>query len=231
MNHESKISLYHVQNTIEEYLSSKGISVISCDQKDDSFCFNLGLNNFIICYVKYDKDGEFIRIELSSDRRFIDIRQDNIYIDHNFMHILPGQEPANDMFDELIASFKVNLYDNKEDESSKKKHPLQNSPTFPEERNVENQYSDRNLYLTQKSIDIFDVNKFEVGACYKVRRIGDIPDNEYSQFNCILTAAYEDHIILMYFGADVSNMRKLVIEVGDLDNYEIIKMITDYRLK
>lgn len=115
MNHESIISLDHVQNIIERYLSSKGIPVISRDQKENEyFSFNLGLNNFIICHIKYDKDGECIRIELSSDRRFIDIRQDNIYVDHNFTHILSDQEPVNDMFDELIASFKVYLYDNKE---------------------------------------------------------------------------------------------------------------------
>ena len=239
MNHESMISLYHVQNTIERYLSNKGISVISCDQKDEYFSFNLGLNKFIIGYVKYDKDEEFIRIELSSDRRFIDIRQDNIYVDHNFTHILPDQEPVNDMFDELIAAFKVYLYDNKEDDIeqfskeyreylnslTKKKHPLQDSPTFPEERSAENEIcSDKNPYLTQKCYNVFDVSKFEVGACYKVLRKGEVPENEYDQYNCILTGACEDSILLTYLNLDDGAMSFLIIEVGEINDYEILKM-------
>ena len=145
MNHESKISLYHVQNTIEEYLSSKCIPK-SCEQKDEYFTFNLGLNNFIIGYVKYDKDGEFIRIELSSDRRFIDLRQDNIYIDHNSMHILPNQEPVHDMFDELIASFKVYLYDNE---------------------------SYMNTKMTEKEVRVIDTDKFTVGRAYRIHKLDE----------------------------------------------------------
>ena len=93
------------------------------------------------------------------------------------------------------------------------------------EENSENWWNNR--YIKEQIVRTFDQSKFDIGKCYEVREIKQTNTELVFPCQCLLQNVYDTQLVFLHLKEDgVSSV--FSINIQDIDNYEILKMITTH---
>lgn len=84
-------------------------------------------------------------------------------------------------------------------------------------------------YIKEQIVRTFDKSKFDIGKCYEVREIKQTNTELVFPRQCILQSVYDTQLVFLYLKEDdASSVFVFIINIQDIDNYEILKMFTTH---
>ena len=183
------ISFDDVQNIITKWLDDNKIEFAACESEAGKFYYDLNDERFIKGELITDPscdNEQFIEIHASGESPYIKITSSDVYLAFPFnsrlkYNLLEGLYNA-------IQSYNSDANENVTDSDieqlselhreylnalSKKNHPLQNSPTIPEEESAEKEILIRNKKPIDpfKMVPIFNTETLETNAPYIIKNL------------------------------------------------------------
>lgn len=184
--YDPAISLEQIQTVIERWMKSNDIRGNACESEAGGFYYDLYDGKFIKGSVITAGDEKEILIWMNTGAPVMRFTPSVVSLIQT--HIPPfTDEEVYDLYNEISEAAVLS------EEKATKKHPLQNSPTFPEEESVEEKQCaiiDDTVYVATedktwmkpggkfdkpidpfKMVPIFDVDKFEEGYPYILKNL------------------------------------------------------------
>ena len=237
------ILLEQIQTVIECWMKSNNIHGNGCESDQGEFYYDLWEGKFIKGTLISAGDEKEILIWMNTDAPVMRITPSVSSLIHTHSTSFTDEEIYS-LYEEICEAAVLS------EEKVTKKHPLQNSPTFPEEESVEEkQYAiiDDTVavateekpeeettenwrgYIQERIVRTFDKSKFDIGKCYEVRELNQTNTELVFPRQCILQSVYDTQLVFLYLKEDdASSVFVFIINIQDIDNYEILKMFTTH---
>ena len=166
VKYDPAISLEQIQMVIERWMKSNDIRGNACESEAGGFYYDLWEGKFIKGSVITTGDEKEILIWMNTDTPVMRITPSISSLIQSHVPSFTDKE-VYDLYNE-ISEASILL-----EEKATKKHPLQNSPTIPEEESAENEILVRNKKPISvfKMVPIFNTETLETNAPYIIKNL------------------------------------------------------------
>ena len=166
VKYDSAISLEQIQMVIERWMKSNDIRGNACESEAGRFCYDLYDGKSIKGSVITTGDEKEILIWMNTDTPVMRITPSISSLIQSHVPSFTDKE-VYDLYNEISEAAILS------EEKATKKHPLQNSPTIPEEESAEKEILIRNKKPISvfKMVPIFNTETLETNAPYIIKNL------------------------------------------------------------